>query len=126
MAPLVVDDIVIVGVAGADEGIRGFVAAFQPDTGALVWRRWTVPQRGEPGDRNLAATRNPSPAAAPPGSPAPTIPPSDTLYLGHRQSLARLATTATVPATTSTPTASSRSIPKPATSSGTTSSRLTT
>ena len=49
MAPLVVKDIVIVGVAGADEGIRGFVAAFQADTGALVWRHWTVPRRGEPG-----------------------------------------------------------------------------
>ena len=48
-APLVVNDTVIAGVAGADEGIRGFVAAFKPDTGALVWRHWTVPRRGEPG-----------------------------------------------------------------------------
>jgi PQQ-dependent dehydrogenase (methanol/ethanol family) len=49
MAPLIVDDTVIAGVAGADQGIRGFVAAFKPDTGSLVWRRWTVPRRGEPG-----------------------------------------------------------------------------
>jgi len=49
MAPLVVDDMVIAGVAGADEGIRGFVAAFNVNTGALVWRRWTVPRHGEPG-----------------------------------------------------------------------------
>jgi PQQ-dependent dehydrogenase (methanol/ethanol family) len=49
MAPLIVNETVIAGVAGADEGIRGFVAAFRPDTGALVWRRWTVPRRGEPG-----------------------------------------------------------------------------
>ena len=49
VAPLVVGDMVIAGVAGADEGIRGFVAAFRADTGALVWRRWTVPRRGEPG-----------------------------------------------------------------------------
>lgn len=48
-APLVVDDMVITGVAGADEGIRGFVAAFDADTGALRWRRWTVPCRGDPG-----------------------------------------------------------------------------
>ena len=48
-APLVVDDMVITGVAGADEGIRGFVAAFDADTGALRWRRWTVPGRGDPG-----------------------------------------------------------------------------
>jgi PQQ-dependent dehydrogenase (methanol/ethanol family) len=49
LAPLVVDDMVVAGVAGADEGIRGFVAAFRSDTGALVWRRWTVPRAGEPG-----------------------------------------------------------------------------
>jgi PQQ-dependent dehydrogenase (methanol/ethanol family) len=49
IAPLIVHDTVIAGVAGADHGIRGFVAAFKPDTGALVWRHWTVPRRGEPG-----------------------------------------------------------------------------
>ena len=49
MAPLIVDDMVIAGVGGGDEGIRGFVAAFNANTGALVWRRWTVPRRGERG-----------------------------------------------------------------------------
>jgi PQQ-dependent dehydrogenase (methanol/ethanol family) len=49
MVPLIVDDMIIAGVSGADEGIRGFVAAFKPDDGALVWRRWTVPRAGEPG-----------------------------------------------------------------------------
>lgn len=49
LAPLIVDDNVIAGVAGADEGIRGFVAAFKASTGALVWRRWTIPLHGEKG-----------------------------------------------------------------------------
>ena len=49
IAPLIVNDMVVAGVAGADEGIRGFVAAFNAATGALVWRHWTVPFRGEPG-----------------------------------------------------------------------------
>jgi PQQ-dependent dehydrogenase (methanol/ethanol family) len=49
MAPLIVDGRVIVGVSGADEGIRGFVAAFNPENGAELWRHWTVPRRGEPG-----------------------------------------------------------------------------
>jgi PQQ-dependent dehydrogenase (methanol/ethanol family) len=49
MAPLVVNDTVIAGVSGADHGIRGFIAAFKVDTGALVWRHWTVPRRGNPG-----------------------------------------------------------------------------
>ena len=49
VAPLVVDGLVITGVAGADQGIRGFIAAFRPDDGALAWRRWTIPRKGEPG-----------------------------------------------------------------------------
>jgi PQQ-dependent dehydrogenase (methanol/ethanol family) len=49
IAPLIVHDTVVAGVAGADHGIRGFVAAFAADTGAVVWRTWTVPRRGEPG-----------------------------------------------------------------------------
>ena len=44
MAPLIVDDMVIAGVSGADEGIRGFIAAFKPEDGALIWRHWTVPR----------------------------------------------------------------------------------
>ncbi|MGJ5816352.1 PQQ-binding-like beta-propeller repeat protein [Paludibaculum fermentans] len=49
IVPLIVNGTVVAGVAGGDEGIRGFVAAFRPDTGALVWRHWTIPRAGEPG-----------------------------------------------------------------------------
>jgi PQQ-dependent dehydrogenase (methanol/ethanol family) len=49
VAPLIVHDSVVAGVGGADHGIRGFVAAFAAETGAVVWRTWTVPRRGEPG-----------------------------------------------------------------------------
>jgi alcohol dehydrogenase (cytochrome c) len=48
-APLVVNDLVISGVSGGDEGIRGFVDAYRASTGARVWRFWTVPAPGEPG-----------------------------------------------------------------------------
>jgi PQQ-dependent dehydrogenase (methanol/ethanol family) len=48
-APLVVGNLVITGVSGGDNGIRGFVAAYQPATGELVWRLWTIPKYGEPG-----------------------------------------------------------------------------
>jgi alcohol dehydrogenase (cytochrome c) len=47
-APLVVDDLVIAGISGGDEGIRGFVAAYDRNTGKEVWRFWAVPKRGEP------------------------------------------------------------------------------
>ena len=48
-APLVVDDLVIAGVSGGDEGVRGFVDAYKAATGQHAWRFWTVPAPGEPG-----------------------------------------------------------------------------
>ncbi|MGH9433813.1 MAG: c-type cytochrome, partial [Terriglobia bacterium] len=48
-APLIVNDLVIIGVSGADEGIRGFISAYKAATGERVWRTWTVPKKGEPG-----------------------------------------------------------------------------
>jgi PQQ-dependent dehydrogenase (methanol/ethanol family) len=49
IAPLVVKDMVIAGVAGGDWGIRGFIDAYHADTGERVWRHWTVPAKGDPG-----------------------------------------------------------------------------
>ncbi len=49
VAPLVVKDMVIAGVAGGDWGIRGFIGAYRADTGERVWRHWTVPAKGDPG-----------------------------------------------------------------------------
>jgi alcohol dehydrogenase (cytochrome c) len=48
-APLVVNDLVIAGVSGGDEGIRGFLDAYKAGTGERAWRFWTIPARGEPG-----------------------------------------------------------------------------
>jgi len=49
IAPLIVKDMVIAGVAGGDWGIRGFIDAYKATTGERVWRHWTVPAEGEPG-----------------------------------------------------------------------------
>jgi PQQ-dependent dehydrogenase (methanol/ethanol family) len=49
MAPFVVKDMVIGGVAGGDWGIRGFIAAYRASDGKLLWRHWTIPAKGEPG-----------------------------------------------------------------------------
>ena len=46
-APLVVGDLVIAGVSGGDEGIRGQINAFRASTGEHVWRFWTIPARGD-------------------------------------------------------------------------------
>jgi len=48
-APLVVKDEVLVGTSGGDDGVRGFLAAFDAASGKLLWRFWTIPGPGEPG-----------------------------------------------------------------------------
>jgi alcohol dehydrogenase (cytochrome c) len=47
-APLTVGRLVVSGPSGGDEGVRGFLAAFDQSTGREVWRFWTVPRKGEP------------------------------------------------------------------------------
>ncbi|HEY1888791.1 MAG TPA: PQQ-binding-like beta-propeller repeat protein [Steroidobacteraceae bacterium] len=47
-APLIAGSLVIAGVSGGDEGIRGFVAAYEPVSGRRVWRFWTVPKPADP------------------------------------------------------------------------------
>lgn len=49
VAPLVVEDKVIVGVAGGEYGIRGYIAAYDAVTGEETWRFYTIPGPGEPG-----------------------------------------------------------------------------
>ncbi len=57
--PLVVKDNVLVGSSGGDDGVRGFVAAFDAKSGKQAWRTWTIPGPGEfgnsswPGDMYL-------------------------------------------------------------------------
>ena len=51
-APLVVKDKVIIGTAGGEYGIRGFVAAYDAKTGKEVWRFHNVPEPGEPGNES--------------------------------------------------------------------------
>ena len=54
MAPLVVKDKVILGPAGGEYGIRGFLAAFDARTGKEVWRFHTIPEPGEAGHETWA------------------------------------------------------------------------
>jgi alcohol dehydrogenase (cytochrome c) len=51
-APLVVKDKVLVGTSGGDDGVRGFLAAFDAETGKLAWRFWTIPGPGEFGSES--------------------------------------------------------------------------
>lgn len=49
MAPLVVKGKILVGVAGGEFGVRGFVEAFDADSGKSAWKTYTIPAPGEPG-----------------------------------------------------------------------------
>ena len=49
LAPLIVKDKVIIGVAGGEYGVRGFIAAYDPATGDEAWKFYTIPGPGEPG-----------------------------------------------------------------------------
>src|SRR6185295_18745980 len=47
LAPLVADGKVIVGASGGEVGVRGFVAAYDLETGRQAWRAYSVPAPGE-------------------------------------------------------------------------------
>ena len=49
MAPLIVNGKVMVGVSGGEFGVRGFIAAYDAESGQQVWKTYTVPGPGEPG-----------------------------------------------------------------------------
>ena len=49
VAPLVADGKVQVGASGGEMGVRGFVAAYDAETGQQAWKTFTVPAPGEPG-----------------------------------------------------------------------------
>jgi alcohol dehydrogenase (cytochrome c) len=52
VAPLIVKDKVIVGIAGAEYGIRGFIDAYDTQTGKRAWRFFTVAGPGDPGAKS--------------------------------------------------------------------------
>ena len=49
VAPLPVGDAIIAGVSGGDRGMRGFLSSYQASTGERLWRKWTIPLKGDVG-----------------------------------------------------------------------------
>ena len=49
LAPLVIKNLVLIGVSGGEYGIRGFIDAYDAATGTRKWRFYTIPAPGEPG-----------------------------------------------------------------------------
>jgi alcohol dehydrogenase (cytochrome c) len=54
IAPIVAKNKVIAAVAGGEYGIRGFIDAYDADTGRRAWRFYTIPAPGEPGNDTWA------------------------------------------------------------------------
>ena len=53
-APLVVGDKVVTGIAGGEFGIRGFLDAYDAQTGDRAWRFYTIPGPDHPDNRSWA------------------------------------------------------------------------
>ncbi len=54
VAPLAVKNLIVITPAGGEYGIRGFVDAYEADTGKRKWRFYTVPEPGQPGNDTWA------------------------------------------------------------------------
>jgi alcohol dehydrogenase (cytochrome c) len=53
-APLALKDKIVVGMAGGEYGVRGFLDVYDAKTGKRSWRFWTIPGPGEPGHETWA------------------------------------------------------------------------
>lgn len=49
MSPLIFDEMILIGPAGSEEGVRGWVGAFNLKTGEPIWKFYTIPGEGEAG-----------------------------------------------------------------------------
>jgi len=50
VTPLIANGVVITGISGGEYGIRGFLDGWDPETGKRLWRRYTIPAKGEKGN----------------------------------------------------------------------------
>src|SRR5438874_2183950 len=53
-SPLAIKDKVVVGMAGGEYGVRGFLDAYDAATGKRSWRFWTVPEPGDAANKTWA------------------------------------------------------------------------
>lgn len=71
--PLALDGKIIIGIAGSEAAVRGFLDAYDAKTGKRLWRLWTTPGPANPA-RKAGATALPKAPAGPRGTMVPTIP----------------------------------------------------
>src|ERR1700722_6333728 len=57
-APLALENSIIVGASGGDQGVRNWIVALEPRTGAVQWKTYSVPAPGEPGSETWKDKNN--------------------------------------------------------------------
>ena len=85
LAPLIAGGKVMVGASGGEFGIRGFVAALDPETGKEQWRTYTIPAPGEPGSETWPKGDQWKTGGAPVWVTGNYDPDDQPRVLGHRQ-----------------------------------------
>jgi alcohol dehydrogenase (cytochrome c) len=58
LAPLIANGVLVTGISGAEFGIRGFIDGWDTETGNHLWRRYTIPARGEKGNETWPQNNN--------------------------------------------------------------------
>ncbi|MET0922080.1 MAG: PQQ-dependent dehydrogenase, methanol/ethanol family, partial [Xanthobacteraceae bacterium] len=58
LAPLVANGVIVIGNSGAEFGVRGWIDGWDPETGKQLWRRYTIPARGEKGNETWPQNNN--------------------------------------------------------------------
>jgi alcohol dehydrogenase (cytochrome c) len=58
LAPLIANGVIVIGNSGAEYGVRGWIDGWDPETGKQLWRRYTIPARGEKGNDTWPQNNN--------------------------------------------------------------------
>jgi alcohol dehydrogenase (cytochrome c) len=58
LAPLVANGVIVIGNSGAEYGVRGWIDGWDPESGKQLWRRYTIPARGEKGNDTWPQNNN--------------------------------------------------------------------
>jgi alcohol dehydrogenase (cytochrome c) len=81
-APLAVGNLVVAGITGGEAATRGFLAAFDQNTGKEVWRFWTIPAPGDPEAASWGGGKDMAHGGAPTWITGTYDPDLDTVYWG--------------------------------------------
>jgi alcohol dehydrogenase (cytochrome c) len=54
-APIIANGVLISGMSGGESTTRGFLDGWDPETGKQLWRRYTIPEPGQPGSETWPA-----------------------------------------------------------------------